>query len=213
MATNFPTSLDTFTNPNSGNTLDSPSHSVQHSDINDAVEAIETKVGIGSAPAGSATSGQVLMKGATNTTWSSITSLSNGTASNFVFVSPEENFTISATAASGTVALDMKTTSATFFTSDASGNWAVNLRGDASTTLDSLLSTNQSITHVFLATQGGTAYYPNAFFVDGGTVTPKFQGGAAFSAGNISSIDSYSFTAIKTAGTTFTVLASQTQFK
>ena len=106
----------------------------------------------------------------------------------------------------------MKTTSATFFTSDASGNWAVNLRGDASTTLDSMLSTNQSITHVFLATQGGTAYYPNAFFVDGGTVTPKFQGGAAFSAGNASGIDSYSFTAIKTAGATFTVLASQTQF-
>jgi predicted Rossmann fold nucleotide-binding protein DprA/Smf involved in DNA uptake len=49
--------------------------------------------------------------------------------------------------------------------------------------------------------------------VDGGTVTPKFQGGAAFSAGNASGIDSYSFTAIKTAGTTFTVLASQTQFK
>jgi hypothetical protein len=206
MATNFPTSLDTFTNPNSGNTLDSPSHSLQHSDINDAVEAIETKLGIGAAPAGSATLGQVLVKGATDTTWSN-------TITSPVLVSPEENFTISATAASGTVALDMKTTSATFFTSDASGNWAVNLRGDASTTLDSLLSTNQSITHVFLATQGGTAYYPNAFFVDGGTVTPKFQGGAAFSAGNISSIDSYSFTAIKTAGTTFTVLASQTQFK
>lgn len=213
MAINFPTSLDAFTNPTSGNTLDSPSHSQQHSDANDAIEALETKVGIGSAPAGSATSGQVLMKGATNTTWSSITSLSNGTASNFVFVSPEENFTISATAASGTVALDMGVTSATYYTTVASGNWAVNLRASSTASLDSLLSTGQSITHAFLATQGTTAYYPNAFYVDGGTVTPKFQGGAAFSAGNASGIDSYSFTAIKTAGTTFTVLASQTQFK
>lgn len=60
MAINFPTSLDNFTNPASGNTLDSPSHSLQHSDINDAVEALEAKVGIGASPAGSATAGQVL---------------------------------------------------------------------------------------------------------------------------------------------------------
>jgi hypothetical protein len=60
VAINFPTSLDNFTNPSSGNTLDSPSHSLQHSDINDAVEALEAKVGIGASPAGSATSGQVL---------------------------------------------------------------------------------------------------------------------------------------------------------
>lgn len=60
MATNFPSSLDNFTNPVSGNTLDSPSHSLQHSDANDAIEAIEAKLGIGNSPAGSATSGQVL---------------------------------------------------------------------------------------------------------------------------------------------------------
>lgn len=60
MAINFPTSLDNFTNPASGNTLNSPSHSLQHSDLNDAVEALEAKVGIGASPAGSATSGQVL---------------------------------------------------------------------------------------------------------------------------------------------------------
>ena len=207
MAINFPTSLDNFTNPTSANTLDSPSHSTQHSDANDAIEALEAKLGVGASPAASATANQVLnISSAGTSAWTS-------TLNNLVFVSPEENFTVSATAASGTVALDMKTTSATYYTSNASGNWAINLRGDASTTLDSLLSTNQSITHVFLATQGTTAYYPNAFYVDGGTVTPKFQGGAAFSAGNASGIDSYSFTAIKTASATFTVLASQTQFK
>lgn len=46
---NFPTSLDTLTNPSSSDTLDSPSHSGQHSDINDAVEALETKVGVNSS--------------------------------------------------------------------------------------------------------------------------------------------------------------------
>ena len=49
MAVNFPDSIDTLTNPSSTDTLDSPSHSGQHSDINDAVEALETKVGVDSS--------------------------------------------------------------------------------------------------------------------------------------------------------------------
>jgi hypothetical protein len=42
MATNFPTSVDSFTNPTAVDTLDSPPHDQQHADVNDAVEAIET---------------------------------------------------------------------------------------------------------------------------------------------------------------------------
>lgn len=49
MAINFPTSIDTLTNPQSTDTLDSPSHSSQHSDLNDAVEALEAKVGVDSS--------------------------------------------------------------------------------------------------------------------------------------------------------------------
>lgn len=60
MATNYPTSLDTFTNPTTSDSLNSPSHSLQHADANDAIEAIETKVGFGSAPAGSAANGYAL---------------------------------------------------------------------------------------------------------------------------------------------------------
>jgi hypothetical protein len=89
----------------------------------------------------------------------------------------------------------------------------INLRGDASTALNTTLATSDAMTHVFLNTNGTTAYYPTSFFVDGGTVTPKWQGGVAPTAGNASSIDSYSFSVIKTAGSAFTVLASQTQFK
>lgn len=46
MATNFPTSLDNFTNPTSTNTLASPDHAGQHSDANDAIEALQAKVGV-----------------------------------------------------------------------------------------------------------------------------------------------------------------------
>jgi hypothetical protein len=49
MAINFPTSLDTLTNPEGNNKLNNPSHSGQHADLNDAVEALQAKVGIDSS--------------------------------------------------------------------------------------------------------------------------------------------------------------------
>jgi len=49
MATNFPASLDTLTNPTSSDSLSSPSHSAQHANVNDAVEALQAKVGANSS--------------------------------------------------------------------------------------------------------------------------------------------------------------------
>lgn len=49
MATNFPTSLDTLTNPTSTDTLNSPSHASQHANANDAIEALQAKVGANSS--------------------------------------------------------------------------------------------------------------------------------------------------------------------
>lgn len=49
MATSFPTSLDTLTNPTSSDSLSSPSHSSQHANVNDAVEALQAKVGVDSS--------------------------------------------------------------------------------------------------------------------------------------------------------------------
>lgn len=46
MATNFPTSLDALTNPTSGSALNSPDHAGQHADANDAIEALQAKVGV-----------------------------------------------------------------------------------------------------------------------------------------------------------------------
>jgi len=45
MATLFPTSLDALTNPLSTDPLNSPSHANQHINANDAIEALEAKVG------------------------------------------------------------------------------------------------------------------------------------------------------------------------
>lgn len=130
-----------------------------------------------------------------------------------LLIAPEERVNITSSTASGTVTINAATDSVTYYTSNASANFTVNLRGNASLSMNNTLSTGESITTVFLNTNGTTAYYPTAFQVDGGSVTPKWQGGTGPSAGNASSIDAYSFTVIKTAGSAFTVLASQTQFK
>ena len=46
MATNFPTSLDNLTNPAGSDPVNNPSHASQHANLNDAIEVLETKVGI-----------------------------------------------------------------------------------------------------------------------------------------------------------------------
>jgi len=46
MASGFPGSIDNFTDPTSTSALNSPSHSGQHADLNDAVEKIETYMGL-----------------------------------------------------------------------------------------------------------------------------------------------------------------------
>jgi hypothetical protein len=129
-----------------------------------------------------------------------------------ILKSPEERLTVSATAAASTVQFDALTQGVLYYTSNATGNWTLNVRGDGSTTLNDSLTTNDSITIVFLATQGSTAYYGSALTIDGNAVTPKYITGTAFSAGNASSIDSYVYTIIKTGSAAFTVLASQTKF-
>lgn len=121
--------------------------------------------------------------------------------------------TISATAATGTINYDVTTQSVLYYTSNASANWTVNFRGSSGTSLNTLMATGESITVAFLVTQGSTAYYNNAVQVDGSAVTPKWQGGTAPTAGNVSSIDAYTYTIVKTGSAAFTVFAAQTQFK
>ena len=163
-------------------------------------------------------SGVVSIEGVNVVTTSSTDTLTNKTITSplvntAILKSPEERLTVSATAATGTVNFDVLTQGVLYYTTNASGNWTLNVRGDSTpTTLNSILATGDSITIVFLVTQGATAYYSTALTIDGNAVTPKYITGTAFSAGNASSIDSYVYTIIKTGSATFTVLASQTKF-
>lgn len=123
-----------------------------------------------------------------------------------------ERATLSGTALTGTVNLNLLDGAVFYYTANASGNWTLNVRGDGSNSLNTMMATNDSISFVVMATQGATAYYQSAMQIDTSSVTPKWAGGTAPTAGNANSIDVYTFTIIKTASATFTVLASQTKF-
>ena len=134
-------------------------------------------------------------------------------ASTAATIGIQEVVTVSATAATGTVNFDASTQSVLYYTTSASANWTLNIRGNSTTTLNTVMTTGQSLTVVFLVTQGATAYYASALTIDGSAVTPKYQGGTAWSSGNPSGVDAYTYTIIKTGSAAFTVLAAQTQFK
>ena len=130
-----------------------------------------------------------------------------------VFANAAETTTVSATAATGTINYDVTTQSVLYYTTNASANFTMNFRGSSGTSLNTAMATGQTVTVVFLCTNGTTAYYNNAVTIDGNSVTPKYQGGTAWAGGNASSIDAYSYTIVKTGSATFTVLAALTQFK
>jgi hypothetical protein len=123
-----------------------------------------------------------------------------------------KEFVDTSTSTSGLINYNLSEYAIHNFTANQTANRTINFRGDGSNTLNSILSTNQSMTCTVLMAQGSTAYYLNAYQVDGTAVTPKWSGGSAPTAGNASGIDVYTFTIIKTADATFTVLASQTQY-
>ena len=123
-----------------------------------------------------------------------------------------ETTTVSATAATGTINYYVTSQSILYYTTNASGNFTINIAASSGTSLNAALGIGQAVTVVFMNTNGSTPYYNSAITIDGTSVTPKWQGGSAPTSGNASSIDIYTYTVIKTASATYTVLASQSQF-
>lgn len=125
----------------------------------------------------------------------------------------KEKWNVVGSAATGTINFNILTSTAWIYTTNATANWTLNVRGSESSTLNSVLATNDSVTIAFAAAQGTTAYYNNVFQIDTTTITPRWQGALPPSAGNASSHDVYTYTIIKTAATpTYVVYAARTRF-
>jgi hypothetical protein len=126
-----------------------------------------------------------------------------------------EKVTVTNTATTGTVTYDLLEQAVLYHTGNAAGQFTLNFRGSNSTALNTMIATGESGTAAFLNTNATTAYYTTFVTIDGTStnVSTKWQGGTTPSSGNASSIDTYTFTIVKTASSTYTVLASQSQFK
>ena len=136
--------------------------------------------------------------------------VATGTLADTIIRGLNEDINVVASAATGTINIEVGTASIWYYTTNATANHTLNFRYSSSVSLNTFMNTGDALTIVWLNKNGATAYYPSAFQIDGSSVTPKVP--AAITAGNASSIDAYSFTIIKTASATFTVLETQTKF-
>ena len=124
-----------------------------------------------------------------------------------------EKANIVASSPSTTVNVDLSVASVMYWTSNATANITANIRGDATTPLNSVLAVGQSVTTALFIPNGVSNYYVNSFKIDNTTVTPAYSGNTSPALGNPDSIDIYSFTILKTADATYKVFATQSQFQ
>lgn len=99
-----------------------------------------------------------------------------------------------------------------FANANTANNWTLNVAFSSGTSLNTAMSVGDSVTIAFLAQNSTTAYYQTAFNIDGTSATVKWLGNAAPTNGNANSIDVYTYTIIKTASATYTVLGSQSRY-
>lgn len=205
MATNFPTSLDSLTNPQPTDPLVNPSHSAQHTNANDAIEALQAKVGVDNSAV--TTSIDYKLRNLDGST------ITNGTVTGAVVNRLEEKWNIVNAAANGTINIDVLTSGIWYYTLVATNNYTLNFRGNSTTTLSSTLALGDSITVVFINTNGATAYVAAGIQIDGVTQTAKTQNGAGINTVNANALDIIVATIVKT-GTpsTYVTLVSQTPF-
>lgn len=148
----------------------------------------------------------------TGTKLESEITIENPSLNNILLTAARETANVQAIAATGTIDFDVLEQSVLFYTTEASGNFILNVRANATVTLNSMLETGNSTTLVFLSNNGSTAYYLSNLQVDGNEITPKWQGASAPTQGNADSIDVYTIAVFKTGDNAYTALASQSQF-
>lgn len=123
-----------------------------------------------------------------------------------------EKVTTVASGLNSTINYNILSSSVLYYTSDSTGNWTVNFRGNGTTALNDVLQVGQSITLVLLATNGSPGYYATTHQIDGSSISPQWQGSTVPSSGVTNGTDIYSYSIIKTGNATFKLFAAKTEF-
>lgn len=122
----------------------------------------------------------------------------------------QEKITANTVGSTGTIDYDLLTQAIIYKTAISTNNFTLNIRGNATTTLNSIMSSNQSMTCCFYSTNGSVGYYCTGVTIDGNVTAVKwvYPAGAP-SGGTPNGIDVYNINIIKTASATFTVLMTK----
>ena len=114
---------------------------------------------------------------------------------------------------SGTFNINVLTNGMVYRTdANMAGTFTINLRGDGSTTFNSLMDIGATSVYTFYAGSSNTSYVLQNFQIDSSNITEKWNGGSAPSAATGSGTDVYTFNIMKTADATFTVFATFSNF-
>lgn len=126
----------------------------------------------------------------------------------------KEKVTLNGTGATGTINFDVLSQAIIYNTANATSNFVLNIRGNSSTTLNTVMSTGESMTLMFINTNGSTPYIISDFQIDGSSVTPNwlYPTGAP-GAGIANSKETYNINIVKTGTGAFTVLMSRTVYQ
>lgn len=123
-----------------------------------------------------------------------------------------EKANITSTAMGANSTIDVLDCAVHYYTANSTANTTLNIRGNSSVTLNSVMSVNQTLTIAFLITNGATASRVANVQLDAVNTAIRWSGGAA-PTGSANSTEAYSFTIIKTgAAAQYTILGSKTQF-
>ena len=135
---------------------------------------------------------------------------------NKTIVNQKTSVNIVASAATGTINVDVETADTWFYNVNASANYTLNFRASSGTALNTRLSVGESQRVTFRHKNGTTAYFPSAFQIDGTPLTSgsaiNWEKGAIPSAPNANSFSEYTFDILKTAANTYTVTASEKNY-
>ena len=125
----------------------------------------------------------------------------------------QEKSAVPAAALTGTVNFDIVDDGMVHWHyTNASASWVVNLRGDASTTFNSLMDIGKTAVFTLYSASNNTSYYMTDFQIDGVSITERWNGGTAPSAGTGSGTDVYTFNIFKTGDAAYTVYATFSNF-
>jgi len=120
----------------------------------------------------------------------------------------QEKVDLNATPATGTITFDLLDQAIVLQTADATANFTLNFRGNATTTLDTVMSAGQSMTCTYINENGASPFTLLGVEIDSTTQTVEYYNNVAPNIGTANEKDYYTFNIIKTASATFTVLGT-----